>query len=997
MKCIAIIFFFVILSANGICQPLPDSKGRDFWFTFIPNFHVDGSGIPTTPTAILEHQLYIYISSELPTQGTITLTDSNGTDSVVNFRITDPRQVYSFQTFFLPYELRGFNYHLDIQLDSGQQLERPMKISAHIESDNDVTVYALNQAWFTSDAFLVLPTDALGTDYAVMSYTSDFNYSGPVVASSSTPSQFAVVATEDSTVIEIRPTADIFNANRGDVVSVLLNKGESYLVQVYPRGFTNVDLTGTIISASRPIAVFSGHQRAIVPIENASDLGSRDCLVEQMTPISTWGRRAFVTQLAQSSNELNIGSNLFRVLAAFDSTAVYVDGALAATINAQEFYEGRITNAVEVVTSMPTLVAVFKKSSSQVNNNFIRIGDPFMMVIPPAEQFMDKYRFISIQAFDYESFNNDPPQVIGNIYVEQYLNVVIQTNRASTVMIDSVPVDPNLFRTIGASEYSWAQISMADGVHEISADTTFGIYLYGYGQANSYGYTGGMAYQPYDVAPPSISGIETCGLFSGRVTDSILGDSRLRYVVPVPGSAANVDFTLERFSPPQAVVKFKLVLTNPFLDGSIELEASDNLRQITKATIYVPGFTVGIKDRFGAQQPLRQQSVIPANRLRCDTFTIENYGKYRHTITSLRTTGNAQISNIALPMSLAPGESVDISVCWTIPFEGVVFDTIIIGDSCTERRLIAYEIESKADRESPVLKYVQDSCAVVINVDITEERPFDFGLRSVRILDSIQVNCTINPVGESILRASYVVTVTDPFNDAIYGFEAIDSADNVTFFIDTIPGFTLSINGSTSPLTSYTFSPVDIGESRCDTIVIVNYGLAAKTLKAPYIRGNVLFSFPPDQFDLTIEPSETASLVVCYEPSQVNEVQDTDLIIFTHGCNVKEIELLGSGAPSYYTGVSRCQVPLDVAVEKTNRFVVFPMPAREELTVLLQSETSRLTVKLIDASGIEVLVRQYSGTPSKALLVDIKGVVPGIYGIVLIHDSGIDTGIIAVD
>lgn len=996
MKVLATIVFIMLLSADGLCQSFPDSKGRDFWLTFIPNFHTDGGSIPSTPTAILEHQLYIFISSERPTKGTIILTDSNGVQSVVTFQITDPTQVYAFQTFFLPYELRGFNFHLNIQLNFGNQIMRPVKTSVHIESDDDVTVYALNQGWYTSDAFLVLPTDALGTDYSVMSYTSHFTYNDFGVASSATPSQFAVVATEDSTVVEIQPTADVFNALRGEVVSVLLNKGESYLVQVYPDGFDNIDLTGTVITASSPVAVFSGHQRAVIPIQDTSQLGSRDCLVEQMTPISTWGRRTFVTQLARSVNESNVGSNLFRVLAAFDSTEVFINGTQVATIDAQEFYEGRITRAIEVVSSKPTLVAMFKKTSGPGNAVITRVGDPFMMVVPPAEQFMDSYRFISIQAFDYET-QNGQPVIIGNVYVEQYLNVVIQTDKTSTVMIDSAPVDQSLFSRIGTSEYSWAQISMADGVHEIRADTIFGIYLYGYGEANSYGYTGGMAYQPFDIAPPSIAGVETCGIYSGRVTDSVLGDSRLKYVVPVSGSADNVDFTLDRFSPPQAVASFRLTLTNPFLDGSIELEASDNQLQITKSTINIPGFTVGLKDRLGAQQPLRQQSVIPMNRLRCDTITIENYGRYRRTITTLRTTGGAQISNVGMPMSLAPGESADVFVCWKIPFEGVVFDTIIIGDSCTDRQLIVYEIESKNDKAKPYVQSSRDSCAVVINVDITEEQPFDFGLQSWRTLDSIQVNCTIRKVGESVRRASFVVTVTDPYNDAIYGFEAIDSADNVTIFIDTIPGFTLSINGTASPFTSYTFPPVDIGQSRCDTLVIVNYGLAAKTLKAPYIRGNVKFSFPPGQFEMTIGPSESASLIVCYEPSQLTEVQDADTIIFTHGCNAKEIELFGRGAPSYYSGVSRCQVPLDVAIEKSGRFVVFPMPARDVVTVLLHTETSSLTMKLIDASGIEVLNRQYSGVPSKALLVDIKGVIPGVYGVVLIHDSGIDTGVIVID
>ena len=45
------------------------------------------------------------------------------------------------------------------------------------------------------------------------------------------------------------------------------------------------DLTGTYISSSKPIAVYSGNVRAAVP----SSRTSRDHLVEQMIPVRTWG------------------------------------------------------------------------------------------------------------------------------------------------------------------------------------------------------------------------------------------------------------------------------------------------------------------------------------------------------------------------------------------------------------------------------------------------------------------------------------------------------------------------------------------------------------------------------------------------------------------------------------------------------------------------------------------------------------------------------------
>ena len=91
---------------------------------------------------------------------------------VFPFAITDPSDLYEFQTFYEPFELQGFNRSGQIDY-SEMQTERAAPQHVHVESDADVTVYAMSQGDLTSDAFLILPTDALSTDYVVTSYTSD--------------------------------------------------------------------------------------------------------------------------------------------------------------------------------------------------------------------------------------------------------------------------------------------------------------------------------------------------------------------------------------------------------------------------------------------------------------------------------------------------------------------------------------------------------------------------------------------------------------------------------------------------------------------------------------------------------------------------------------------------------------------------------------------------------------------------------------------------------
>src|SRR5690606_22410812 len=106
------------------------------------------------------------------------------------------------------------------------------------------------------------------------------------------------------------------------------------------------------------------------------------------------------------------------------------------------------------------------------------ISDPFMMLIPPIEQFLDKYTFSA---------------PVSAALTVHFANVVIKTTALSSIRLDGVMPNLALFQPIGDGTFSGGQIPISAGSHFISAESPFGLYVYGFGNYNSYGYPGGMS------------------------------------------------------------------------------------------------------------------------------------------------------------------------------------------------------------------------------------------------------------------------------------------------------------------------------------------------------------------------------------------------------------------------------------------------------------------------------------------------------------------------
>ena len=137
-----------------------------------------------------------------------------------------------------------------------------------------MTIYGLNRIPYTTDASLGLPTGILGTEYLTLGYTNEDDGAG---------SEFALVATQGSTTVTIVPADTIGSHSAGAPYTVSLSQGQTYQLQDSAAGG---NLSGSIITANKPVAVFAGHLCAYIPV----GYDYCDHVVEEMTPTPGMGQ-----------------------------------------------------------------------------------------------------------------------------------------------------------------------------------------------------------------------------------------------------------------------------------------------------------------------------------------------------------------------------------------------------------------------------------------------------------------------------------------------------------------------------------------------------------------------------------------------------------------------------------------------------------------------------------------------------------------------------------
>jgi RHS repeat-associated protein len=437
-------------TAAAPVSELPDSKGREFWLAFPSNYS-------STP------DLKLFLTGELDTSAQVEVPGLGFAQSV---------------------QIRAGEV-TTVQLPAAAQLTGWDAVEAkgvHVTAAQEITVYGLNRVPFTTDAFLGLPVDILGTEYYSLSYDRYW-------------SQLAVVATVDDTVLRVTPTASTGGRVAGQAYEVVLDEGQTY--QLTEQSST-VDLSGSYLEADAPIAAFGSARCANVPREYAYC----DHLVEQLFPTETWGERFVTMPLATRS-----GGDTMRIMAAEDGTVVRLNGSVVATLDAGAFHEQVVEGAAEITSEQPVLVAQYSNGSTYDGT----ISDPFMMLVPPHEQYLDSYT-VTTPATGFRT---------------NYVNVVVSSANAGSIVLDGQSVPASAFLPIGTSGFSGAQLPVTLGSHHLTSGVPFGLFVYGFDADDSYGYPGGLSLSPVarvtdvevelGVTPVGQVGEEDC--LQVRVTD----------------------------------------------------------------------------------------------------------------------------------------------------------------------------------------------------------------------------------------------------------------------------------------------------------------------------------------------------------------------------------------------------------------------------------------------------------------------------------------------
>ncbi|MEO8332473.1 MAG: hypothetical protein ABI479_08560 [Gallionella sp.] len=340
----------------------------------------------------------------------------------------------------------------------------------HVTAQSPISVHVVSESAYSADGYLALPTTGLGTSYYVMSYAS----------TSQTGSEFAVVATQNNTTVTITPKAAGLTKPANAAFTVVLNSGETYQFE----NPAYADMTGSLVTADKPIAVFSGHRFANLP----SGVGYGDYLVEQLPDVSIWGKTHHTSLFSGRTNYT------VRVMASQNGTTFTTTPAgLIGTLNAGQFADVDLAVAGEFVSNNPVLVAQFMRGSAE-ETALAAKGDPSMVIVTPVEQAVTDATF-GVHGLAGTSLTSPA-----------YMNVVTETTALASLKLDNVVVDPALFASVsGASIYSTGTIPVAPGAHTLQGSVPYSALVYDYGIASnsvSYAYPVAAKLSPPAPATP---------------------------------------------------------------------------------------------------------------------------------------------------------------------------------------------------------------------------------------------------------------------------------------------------------------------------------------------------------------------------------------------------------------------------------------------------------------------------------------------------------------
>ena len=676
--------------------------GKNFWVA-IPQNDVSNSGLRQEGIEIVCTPIRnTTIFMEVPELGVIK------SKSAEAFKVT------SFST-----NNNDFGWTMEVN-----ESEVVSKKGIHLYADQPFSVYVINSKQYSSDGYAAIPVEGWDKDYYHCAYYDWYQNSGDD-RNKYRGAGFIVIASENGTNVTIKLDGvgkgfakTVGGLDIGETINVQLNEGQTYMVRGDGKTKGQFDLTGTLISASKPIGVVSFHLRTMIPYQCTED---RDHINEMIPPISSLGKRYATVAFNRTPRGGAKGEgDLFRVVATQKQTDVKCDFYDKSTLKLIGHRDVLIQNAggwnevdpIGDVGNNNTKKSVRGISYWQSDKPFLLVqnafsqpwdGDskwsPLSVVVPPIEQYVPGFVF---QTPDKTDFNDN----------EITLFAIGDPNDPDNKLLKSIKHNgteiwkkyPQLFgNRIEATDIYWIRFKVDLGTHNITSDTKIGGFLNGFSSFNAYGYPVGMGtnkIDEYDVEPPVLTRSGKCGNFTYEATETKVGkvtdnprqlDQGLKRIAFFSEKSYNVNFSMENpnnFKPQMKISRQKFFLnvvdlTKPAYAIVGIMDRAGNF--ILDTLTYLPE-VVEYKETLGELGILHFGEVRAQRKKELPVKITNNSGKpINFTSVSIKTSF-FELKDNPFPFTLENGESKELVVVYspknrTAP-NAPNTDTLIFNSEC---------------------------------------------------------------------------------------------------------------------------------------------------------------------------------------------------------------------------------------------------------------------------------------------------------------------------
>ncbi len=352
---------------------------------------------------------------------------------------------------------------------------------------------------YSNDASLLLPSTAMTTNYRVAGFKgwtvpevpSPIPFFPPTPKTDVMGTHLTITATQDDTVATVRlSTAGTILAggsipatNGGGTVTVTLPKAGDVAELTTPIG-AQFDLSGTLITSTKPIQVISGLPCLNVP----ANKGFCDHVEESVLPAETLGKRYVVN--TPSGPKGGAVKHWVRFVGNRDNTTLsYTPTKPAkcpATLQAGQVVDCElVTESFDVTGSQEfAIVSLLVGASELGSETEANRGDPSLTTYASVEQFRTKYLFLAPDDYDVAFVD-----IVGEQDAAPKVDGTLVPASAYTVIANGLGV----FRVrLGAGKA---------GAHTLESAKPVGIQVVGYGANTSYQYPGGLNLKLISIPP----------------------------------------------------------------------------------------------------------------------------------------------------------------------------------------------------------------------------------------------------------------------------------------------------------------------------------------------------------------------------------------------------------------------------------------------------------------------------------------------------------------